>query len=137
MKTKLGTPVGSAEITEGPMVAHAGKMGATEEGAARVALASDSLLSAYLLEGNPLCLVCSTSFIHLLIYSCAIIEHLLGAKHFAEYLDDVSTTTRSPAKHTHVLTPSPASPPPAFPLENPTLEYSGRNKKNTSERSSS
>lgn len=86
------------------------------------ALASASF-SAHLSGGNPPHLAYSTSFIHSFIYSYAFIEHLLCVKHFAAYIDDAFPTHRAPP-HTHILSPSPASPLPIFPLENRTLECS-------------
>lgn len=85
------------------------------------ALASASF-SAHLSGGNPPHLAYSTSFIHSFIYSYTFIEHLLCVKHFAAYIDDAFPTHRAP--HTHILSPSPASPLPIFPLENRTLECS-------------
>lgn len=112
MKTKLSTPGGSAKITGKPVgdgrglhCLHPGKVGATlRRVLPRAALTSDSLLRAYLLGENPPCVAHSTSFIHLFVYSYAVIEHLLCAKHFAEYIDDVSPATQRDT-HTFSLHP--------------------------------
>lgn len=131
MEIKLNTAGGFAEIPAGGAVGDRefscsvlAKWGHVEQVRPRAALASDSLLGLTCLVGARH--VWHTDSIYSFIYSYAIIERLLGAKLFAEYIGDMSPAASSSSHQKHTHTPSPVSRRLLFPWKNPTWEYSAQ-----------